>query len=121
MYRLAETCTILMYDSGGRVGDVVRSLRGFLVTPSVDPVRIGRYFGEIKGFPKIDELITIGSGGVPVIAPSSRADLHKAIQYGNHNSGQAHLPFIWKKIAEDVRRERCLVIKKTAAHDIPNL
>ena len=121
LYRLADTCTSLMHDNGGRIGDVARSLGGFLVTPPVDPQHIRRYFGDLKGFPQIDELLTIVSGGVPVIAPPSRADLNAALQYGNHRSAQAHLPLIWKKIGEDVRRERCLVINKAAAHDIPNL
>ena len=105
LYRLADTCTSLMHDNGGRIGVVARSLGGFLVTPPVDPQHIRRYFGELKGFPQIDELLTIVSGGVPVIAPPSRADLNAALQYGNHRSAQAHLPLIWKKLAEDVRRE----------------
>ena len=121
LYRLAETCTNMMRTNQGRVGDVARSLGGFLVKPPVDPVDIKRYFGELKGFPKIDELITIVSGGVPVIAPPTRADLETALRYGNHRSAHDHLPLIWKKIAEDVRRERCLVINKSAAHEIPNL
>ena len=110
-----------MHEHRGRVGDVARSLGGFLVTPPVDPRSIKRYFGDLKGFPKIDELITIVSGGVPVIAPTSKADLDTALQYGNHRSVKDHLPLIWKKLGDDVRRERCLVIKKSAAHDIPGL
>ena len=52
----------MMRDNRGRVGDVARSLGGILVTPPVDPNYIRRYVGELKGFPKIDELITIVSG-----------------------------------------------------------
>ena len=70
----------MMRDNRGRVGDVARSLGGILVTPPVDPDYIRRYFGELKRFPKIDELITIVSGGVPVIAPPSQADLESALQ-----------------------------------------
>ena len=111
----------MMRDNRGRVGDVARSLRGILVTPPVDPDYIRRYFEESKGFPKIDELITIVSRGVPVIAPPSQADLESALRYGNHHSAEEHLPLIWKQSGEDVRREKCLVIKKTAAHEIPNV
>ena len=100
---------------------MARSLGGILVTPPVDPDYIRRYFGELKGFPKIDERITIVSGGVPVIAPPSQADLESALRYGNHRSAEEHLPLIWKKIGEDVRRQKCLVIKKSAAHEIPNV
>ena len=37
LYRLAEISTSIMRDNRGRVGDVVRSLGGILVTPPVDP------------------------------------------------------------------------------------
>ena len=111
----------MMRDNRGRVGDVARSLSGILVTPSVDPDYIRRYFGELKGFPKIDELITIVSAGVPVIAPPSQAYLESALRYGNHRSAEEHLPLISKKMGEDVRREKCLVVEKTAAHEIPNV
>ena len=121
LHRVAEICTSMMRDNRGRVGDVARSLGGIMVTPPVDPDYIRRYFGELKGFPKIDELITIVSGGVPVIAPPSQADLESALRYGNHRSAEEHLPLIWKKIGEDVRREKYLVIKKSAAHEIPNV
>ena len=63
----------MMRDSRSRVGDVARSVGEILVTPPVDPDYIRRYFGKLKGFPKIDELITIVSGRVPVIAPPSQA------------------------------------------------
>ena len=49
----------MMRDNRGRVGDVAKSLSGILVTPPVDPGCTRRYFGELKGFPEIDELITI--------------------------------------------------------------
>ena len=90
LYRLAEISTSMMRDNRGRVGDVVRSLGGILVTPPVDPFYIRRYFGELKGFPKIDELITIVSGRVPVIAPQFQADLESALRYDNHRSTEKH-------------------------------
>ena len=87
----------MMRDNRGRVGEVARSLAGILITPPVDPDYIRRYFGELKGFSKIDELITIVSGGVPVIAPPSQADLESALRYGNPRSAEEHLPLIWEK------------------------
>ena len=87
----------MIRDNRGRVGDVARSLSGILVTPLVDPEHIRRYFGELKGFPKIDELVTIVSGEMPVIAPPSQADLESALRYGNHRSAEEHLPLIWEK------------------------
>ena len=87
----------MMRDNRGRVGDVARSLGGILVTPPVDPDYIRRYFGELKGIPKKDELITIVSGGVPVIAPPHQADLESELRYGNYRSAEKHLHLIWEK------------------------
>ena len=105
LYHLAEICTSMTRDSRSRVGDVARSLGGILVTPPINPDQIRRYFGELKGFPRIDELITIVSGSVPVIAPPSQADLESTLRYGNHRSAEEHLPLIWKKNRESVRQE----------------
>ena len=118
--RLAEISISMMCDNRGRVGDVARSLGGILGTPPVDPDYIRRYFGELKVFPKIDELITIVSGGVPVIAPPSQAGLESALRYGNHRSAEEHRHDLGK-IGEDVRREKCLVIEKTSARQNPNV
>lgn len=102
------------------MGAVARSLGGSLVTAPVDPGKIRRYFGDLKRFPKIEDLITIVSRGVPVMAPSTQAEPKGASQYGNHRSVEEHLPWIWQKIGEVVRREKCLVIKKPAVHEIPH-
>ena len=97
LYRLTEISTSMMRDNRGRVGDVARSLGRILVMPPVDPDYIRRYFGELKAFPKKDELITIMSGGLPVIAPPSQADLESALRYGNHRSAEEHHHLIWEK------------------------
>ena len=87
----------MMRDNRGRVEDVARSLGGILVTPPVDPDYIRRYFGELKGFLKIDKLTTIVSGGVPLIAPPSQEGLESALRYGNHRSAEEHHHLIWEK------------------------
>ena len=90
----------MMRDNRGRVGEVARSLGGILVTHPVDPDYIRRYFGELKEFLNIDELITIVSGGVPVIAPPSQADLESSLRYGNHRSAEEHHHLIWEKLGK---------------------
>ena len=90
----------MMRDSRGRVGDVARSLGGILVTPPVDPDYMRRYFGELKRFPKIHELITTVSGRVLVIAPPSQADLESALRYGDRRSAEEHHHLIWEKSAK---------------------
>ena len=58
--------------------------------------------------------------GVPVNAAATDVDLERALQYGNHRSVIEHSLAIWKKIGEDVGRQKCLVVQTSAAHEIPN-
>ena len=69
----------------------------------------------------MDELVSIVTEGVPVNAVVTGVDLERASHYDNHSSVSEHLPSTWNKIGEDVRRQNCFVILKSAAHEIPNL
>ena len=104
----------MIREKHGVVGDVGRLIGGSLVAPPIDPVHIQRYFGDPKGCREVDELVMIVTGGVPVNAKASGADLERALQYGNHSSVTEHMPAIWEKIGQDVRRQKCLVIQKSA-------
>ena len=121
LYKLANTCTVMIREKQGVVGDVARLIGGSLVAPPIDPMHIQRYFGDLKGLGAVDELVMMVTGGVPVNAVASGADLERALLHGNHSSVTEHLPAIWKKVGEDVRRQKCLVIQKSAVHEIPNL
>lgn len=121
LYRMAGLGRRMMSKHHGVVGNVARALGGSLVTPPVDLAEIKRHFGDNKGFPKIAELLTMISGGVPVVTALSTIDLSAALEYGNHRSVAKHMPLIWKKIADDVRRQRCLVVDKEAAKNIKGL
>ena len=119
IYRLAEISTSMMRDNRGRVGDVARSLGGILVTPPVVPDYIKRYFGELN--PKsrrTDHNCVRGRAGdcSPV---SNRLRECTAVRKSSQCRGTP--PSDLGKIGEDVRREKCLVIEKTAAHEIPNV
>ena len=76
------------------MGDVVRALGGSLAASPVDATHSQRYFGELKRFGAIDDLITIVTKGVSVKAAPSGADLARAPQYGSHQSAAEHLPTI---------------------------
>ena len=67
-----------MRDERGLVGDVARAIGGSLVAPPIDPVHIRRYFGDVKGFGAVDDLARIVTGGVPVHAAATGADLERA-------------------------------------------
>ena len=105
----------------GVVGDVARALGGPLIAPPVDATQIQRYIGETKGFGTIDKLSRTVTRGVSVQAVPHRRGLERAAQYGKHRSVAGYISVIWDKLCEDVRRQKCLVIKKAAAHEIPHL
>ena len=94
---------------------------GGLVAPPIDSIQIQSYFGDLKGFETIDELIKIVVTGVPVHVAATRVELDHTLQYSNHRSANEYLPEIWEKLGEDVRREKCLVIRKSTAPEIPHL
>ena len=121
LYRLADICTTLTRQYRGAVGDVARALRGSLVAPPVDALNTQRYFGDLKGFSATNDLITLVTKGVPVKIAPVGGGLDLALRCGNHRSAAEHLPSIWGKLGEDVRRPICLVIQKSAAHHIPEM
>ena len=119
LYKLADICTTLSRQYHGAVGDVARALGGALVAPPIDATNIRQYFGDLKGFGAINDLITIVTRGVPVKVAPARADFERTLRYGNHRSDAEHLPAIWERLSEDVWCQKCIVIRKEAAHEIP--
>ena len=61
------------------MGDVARAIGGSLVAPSIDPIHIRRYFGDLQAFGAVDALVTIDTGGVPVNAAATGVDLERAL------------------------------------------
>ena len=75
-----------------------------MVSPPPDSVHRQRYVEIPQGFRAVYELVMIVTGGVPVNAVASEADLERTVQYGNHSRVTEHLPAIWENIGEDVGR-----------------
>ena len=96
LHTLANICTTMMRDKRGVVGDVARAKGGSLVAPPIDPRHLRRYFGDLKGFGAVDELVTIFTVGVPVNAAATGVNLERALHYGNHRIATEHLPAVWK-------------------------
>jgi len=119
--QLATIGTELLKTNNGSIGDVAKGIGGTLVSPPLNVSDVKHYFGVVKKFPMISELLHIIEKGVPVKTSQSKYDLEKALKYGNHRSIQEHLPRVWKKIIEDVKRNRCLVFHKAAATDVDGL
>ena len=111
----------MMRDNREVVGDVARTVGGSLVAPPIDPTHIQRYFGDLKGLGTVDDLVSRVTGGVPLNAVTTGADLERVLQYGHHRSVTEHLPAVWKNNGEDVRPQKRLVVLKSPAHEIPDI
>ena len=88
------------------------------MSPPLDVRGVEQYFGNIKRFPVIDDLLETIANGVPARTTRSGPDLAKALQYGNHRSVEEHLPKTWAKLFHDVRRNRCLVMNRANAAEV---
>lgn len=76
------------------------------MSPALNSNNIARYFGDDKKFPGISELVQIIKHGVPVKCAPSQAEFNAALAYGNHPSIDNHLPQVWDKHCNNVRRNR---------------
>lgn len=65
--------------------NVAVRIGGNLVSPPLSGDQVKRYFGDVQGLPKIDELIDIIQNGVPVKQTVTKLDPTSALQYGNHS------------------------------------
>ena len=119
--RMARTGTELVLLNDGRVGDVATGIGGTLMLPPLNVGDVKHHFGNVKVFPGISVLVDLIKHGVPVVTSATPTDPRKALQYGNHSSVQEHMPTVWEKLCEDVRRNRCLVFTREAAEKIVGL
>ena len=72
----------------------------------LDVVR--HWFGAVKKFPAIRQLLRVLSPGAPV-GVTRGGDLHAELAYGNHPSVASHELAIHKKVCSDVVNGRALV------------
>ena len=119
--RMARTGTELVLLNNGRVGDVATGLGCTLVLPPLNVDDVKHHFGKVKGFSGIADLVKIIKHGVPVATLATPTDPQQALQCGNHSSVQEHMPAVWEKLCEDVRRNRCLVFTWEAVEKIVGL
>ena len=78
-YTLANICTTMTREKRGIVDDVARAIGRSLVAPPIDPTHIQRYFGDLKRFGAVDELVTMVTSGVPVNTAVTDVDLERAL------------------------------------------
>ena len=103
---------------GGKLGDLATGIGDTLLSPPLDVRGVEQYFGNIKRFPAIDDLLEIVPYGVPARTTLSEPNLGKAPRYDNHSSIEEHLPKIWEKLFDDERRNRCLVTNRANSAEV---
>ena len=111
VFGTARTGTDLVLLNDGRV-DVATRIDGTSVLPPLNVDNAKHYFGEVKGYPGISDVVEILEHGVPVVTSSTPTDPRQALQYGNHSSVQEHSCTVWEKLCEDVRWNRCLIFTR---------
>ena len=80
------------------------------MSPPSSVSQVEHYFGNIKGFPAITELVDI-KNGVPVKTLVSNLDLTRAMQCGNYSAVVEHMDLVWEQLFEDIRRNCVLVLE----------
>ncbi|CAB1106825.1 unnamed protein product [Ectocarpus sp. CCAP 1310/34] len=115
---MADIGSDLVKLHDGRLGDVARGIGGTLVSPPLDVSDVKQYFGEEKGFPGIHDLIEIVGEGAPAPTLDSQQNLKKALAYGNYRRVDEHQTQVWEKLCDDVKRYRCIVLRKANASDV---
>lgn len=78
------------------------------------------WFGRRKGFPAVDQLVSIADNGAPVEVDGV-GDINAALTYSNHRSIVPHSEQILKKIWDDVRFGRAFVFPRNSAAFLPGL
>ena len=107
---MAETGTELLHVGDGTVENVAVGIGGTSVSPPLSVSQVEHYFGHIKGFPAITELVDI-KNGVPVKTSVTNVDPTRAMQYGNHSAVVEHMDLVWEQLFEDIRRNCVLVLE----------
>ena len=78
------------------MGNVAVGIGGTLVPTPLSVDQIKRYFGDVKGFPEIGELIDIIQNGIPGNSTFTNFNPIRALQYGNHGCVREHMDLVWE-------------------------
>ena len=117
--RVAQECMLYFRGRQNKV-DPLCELERAVAVPRVRPDFVRFWFGRLKGFPRVEEVVEIITNGARVDV-AGEGDLSSAIAYGNHNSTQAHHNLIVAKIFDDVRLSRAFALPRSMAGETPGL
>ena len=90
------------------------------IASHIHPHIVRHWFGTVKKFPRVDQLLRVLAPGSPVCV-ARRGNLTAELAYGNHPSVAPHAVDVHQKICADVVHGRALVFKLSSASDIPGL
>ena len=90
------------------------------IASHIHPHIVRHWFGTVKKFPRVDQLLRVLAPGSPVCV-ARRGNLTAELASGNHQSVAPHAGAVHQKIYADVVRGRALVFKLSSASDIPGL
>ena len=120
---MADTCTQLAGPNGGRIGDVARGIGGPLVSPPLNVSDVKRYFGDVKQFPQVAELLRVVQHGFHMETEQSQADFKKmlnSVREPQNDTG----PFtagMMGKTSERCTNEQVPIFKKEAVAELEDV
>ena len=118
--QVASVGSSLLRLCGGSVASFTGAVAPSVFASHIHLDVVRHWFGAIKKFPAIRQLLHVLSPGAPV-GVARGGDLHAELAYGNHPSVASHELAIHKKVCSDVVHGRALVFDLLSAVDIVGL
>ena len=118
--QVASVGSSLLRLCGGSVASFTGAVGPSVFASHIHLDVVRHWFGAIKKFPAIRQLLHVLSPGAPV-GVARGGDFHAELAYGNHPSVASHEVAILKKVCSDVVHGRALVFDLLSAVDIVGL
>ena len=106
--QVASVGSSLLRLCGGSVASFTGAVGPSVFASHIHLDVVRHWFGAVKKFPAIRQLLRVLSPGAPV-GVTRGGDLHAELAYGNHPSVASHELAIHKKVCSDVVNGRALV------------
>ena len=90
------------------------------IAPLIHPHIVCHWFGTVKNFPRVDQLLRVLAPGSPVCVARG-GNLTAELAYGNHPSVAPRAVAVHQRICADVVHGRALVFILSSASDFPSL
>ena len=118
--RVAGVGTFLLRWCQDSIASFVATVGTSSLAPHIWPDSVRHWFGTIKQFPAITQLLRVLSSGSPVCVARG-GDLNTELDYGNHPSSLPHEGAIVEKVCANEDFGRALVLDLGSAAEIRGL